>query len=238
MERVDGRKRDQLRPAQIRTGYLEVPDGSVLISTGKTRVLCTASIEDTVPEWMERNQIPGGWVTAEYAMLPGATDPRGSREVGGWSGRTQEIRRLIGRSLRAAINLDQLGPRTCIVDCDVLQADGGTRTTAISGGYVALVGALQGLIAANEITDDVFGSRIAATSVGIVDGHLLLDLCYQEDARADVDINVVMNVKGEFIEIQGTAEGESFSRDQLESMLDLADKGINELFVIQEAALQ
>lgn len=238
MERNDGRERDQLRPVSIVMDYLEVPDGSVLISTGKTRVLCAASIEDTVPEWMERNQVPGGWVTAEYAMLPAATDPRGSREVDGWSGRTQEIRRLIGRSLRAAVNLEELGSRTCIVDCDVLQADGGTRTAAISGGYVALAAALQGLIEADEISEDVFAPRIAATSVGMVDGVPVLDLCYGEDARADVDINVVMNVEGEFIEIQGTAEGETFSRSQLDSMLDLAHKGIMELFTIQEEALR
>lgn len=238
MERIDGRARDELRPVQIRTAYLEVPDGSVLISTGKTRVLCAASIEDSVPEWMERNQVPGGWVTAEYAMLPAATDPRGSREVDGWSGRTQEIRRLIGRSLRAAIHLDQLGPRTIIVDCDVLQADGGTRTAAISGGYVALAAALQGLVEEEKISQDVFRPRIAATSVGMVDGHPMLDLCYREDARADVDINVVMNAAGDLIEIQGTAEGEPFSRGQLETMLDLAQGGIQELFDVQEKALQ
>lgn len=237
MERIDGRALDELRPVQIRTEYLEVPDGSVLISTGKTRVLCAASIEDSVPEWMERNQVPGGWVTAEYAMLPAATDPRGSREVDGWSGRTQEIRRLIGRSLRASIYLDQLGPRTCIVDCDVLQADGGTRTAAISGGYVALAAALQKLIAEEEITEKVFRPRIAATSVGMVDGQPMLDLCYREDARADVDINVVMNATGELIEIQGTAEGEPFSRSQLETMLDMAHGGIQQLFHAQQEAL-
>ncbi len=237
MERIDGREQDQLRPVQIKTEYLEVPEGSVLIATGKTRVLCAASIEDTVPEWMERNQVPGGWVTAEYAMLPAATDPRGSREVDGWSGRTQEIRRLIGRSLRAAINLDRLGPRTCIVDCDVLQADGGTRTAAISGGYVALALALKKLIKRDKISGDVFGSRIAATSAGMVDGHPMLDLCYREDARADVDINVVMNDKGELVELQGTAEGDTFSRNDLDIMLDLTHKGIKEVLIAQEEAL-
>ncbi|MFO8036192.1 MAG: ribonuclease PH [Anaerolineales bacterium] len=237
MERKDGRRDDQLRPVTIETDFIEYPEGSVLIATGKTKVLCNVTVEDGVPEWMDRNAARGGWVTAEYAMLPRSTQTRTSRERGGFGGRAQEIRRLIGRSLRAALDLEKLGPRTCIVDCDVLQADGGTRTASITGGYVALALALRPYIEAGHIPAEVIGSQVAATSVGVIRGEPLLDLCYQEDARADVDVNVVMNAELHFIEIQGTAEGEPFSGDLLDEMLRLAALGAEQLFDIQRSVL-
>lgn len=237
MQRDDGRSADQMRPVTIEPGYLKYPAGSVLISTGQTRVLCSASVEEGVPTWMERNEVPGGWVTAEYAMLPPSTQPRTPREVDGWSGRTQEIRRLIGRSLRAAVDLVELGSRTLILDCDVLQADGGTRTASITGSYVALSIALQKLIDGGKVSPQVFSTQIAATSVGILSGRPLLDLCYQEDAAADVDINVVMTADMDFVEIQGTAEGATFSKDELDEMLGLAEAGIQELLDIQNQVL-
>lgn len=235
--RIDQRKADEIRPVTLSPNYVVYPEGSVLIAMGQTKVLCNVTIENEVPRWMKAQGKVGGWVTAEYALLPRSTHTRTSRETHGLGGRTHEIRRLIGRSLRAAVNLDLLGERTCIIDCDVLQADGGTRTAAITGGYVSLVLALQKLIAAGEIPLEVMAKPVAAISVGILQGEPLLDLCYAEDSAAEVDFNVVMNAAGEFIEVQGTAEGATFSRQMLESMLDLACKGIKELLLIQKTIL-
>lgn len=237
MARIDGRQADQIRPVTFELDYIEYPEGSVLVCTGKTKVLCNVTVEEGVPEWMEKGEVPGGWITAEYAMLPRSTHTRRSREVDGWGGRTQEIRRLIGRSLRAGFRLHALGSRTCIVDCDVLQADGGTRTAAITGGYVAVVLALRDMVSEGEVSRDVFAPQVAATSVGLVDGRAFLDLNYAEDAQAGVDINVVMNDEMDFIEVQGTAEGRPFSRADLEELLDLAAKGITQLMKKQRQVL-
>jgi len=196
-------------------------------------VLCNVSVQDGAPRWKQSQGIPGGWVTAEYSMLPRSTHSRKARETSGLGGRTQEIRRLIGRSLRAAIDLKKLGERTFIVDCDVLQADGGTRTAAITGGYLALKMALQTLIEGGEVSPDVFLSPVAAISVSIIDRVPMLDLCYSEDVAADVDVNIVMNAAGEFIEVQGTAEGATFDRASLDNMLDLANTGIRELLELR-----
>ncbi len=234
MSRADGRAFDQLRSVTLTPGYVSHPEGSLLIAMGETRVLCNVSVENGAPRWKQQQNIPGGWVTAEYALLPRSTHTRTSRETRGLRGRTQEICRLIGRSLRAAVDLEKLGQRTLIVDCDVIQADGGTRTAAITGGYIALKLALQALIEAGEVPPDVFLPPVAAVSVGIVDGRPLLDLCYEEDNAAAVDVNVVMNAKGEFIEVQGTAEGVPFQRPELDQMLDLAHKGIQELLNFQQ----
>jgi ribonuclease PH len=233
MARIDGRRADELRPVSITPNYVKYPEGSVLIAMGETRVLCNVSVQEGVPSWKQEQGYTGGWVTAEYGMLPRSTHTRTARETHGLGGRTQEIRRLIGRSLRAAVDLEKLGQRTFVVDCDVIQADGGTRTAAISGGYLALKIALQDLIDAGEVDPDVFLSPVAAVSVGIIAGEPMLDLCYREDATAEADLNVVMNASGDFIEVQGTAERASFSRDLLDKMLDLAAKGIQELLAIQ-----
>ncbi len=237
MIRNDGRNNKQIRPVEFVLNYVDYPEGSVLITIGKTRVLCNVSIEDQVPAWMEKNDHPGGWITAEYALLPRSTTTRVKRETRGLSGRTQEIKRLIGRSLRAGFDLSLLGNRTFIVDCDVLQADGGTRTAAITGGYAALRLALKTLVEAGAISPDVFSSPVAAISVGILSGAPVLDLNYIEDAQAEVDLNVVMNQEGDFIEIQGTAEGSTFSRDDLNSMLELAESGIQQLILSHISAL-
>jgi len=234
--RIDNRQADELRPVSLIPDFVIYPEGSVLIEMGQTKVICNVTIENEVPRWMKNNQ--GGWVTGEYALLPRATHTRTRRETHGLGGRTQEIRRLIGRSLRAAINLELLGERTFIVDCDVMQADGGTRTAAITGGYVSLALALSKLISAGEIPPEVMVSPVAAISVGIVDGQPLLDLCYAEDSSAEVDVNIVMNAAGEYIEVQGTAEGAPFSRQTLGLMLDLAHKGISELLEIQQSILE
>jgi ribonuclease PH len=235
--RVDGRKNDELRPVTITTDYVIYPEGSALIQAGNTHVLCNVTVESMVPRWMQNQGVPGGWITAEYAMLPRSTQTRSRRETHGLGGRTQEIRRLIGRSLRAAVDLEKLGQRTCIVDCDVIQADGGTRTAAITGGYVALRLALQKLIDQGQIPADTIQESIAAVSVGMVNGRALLDLCYDEDSAAEVDVNIVMNGEGKYVEVQGTAEGALFSRPTLEELLDLASKGISELLEIQEDVL-
>jgi ribonuclease PH len=233
MTRIDGRVSTQLRPVRLAVDFLDHAEGSVLIETGKTRVLCAASVEEKVPLFLEgKGQ---GWVTAEYNMLPRSTHTRTSRERDGRiSGRTQEIQRLIGRSLRAAVDMPALGARTITLDCDVLQADGGTRTAAITGAYVALYRACsllmkRGLIAAHPVR-----TAVAAASAGIVGGELLLDLCYAEDSRADVDFNVVMTAEHEFIEVQGTGEGDVFSRATMDSLITLAEKGIAELLEIQK----
>jgi len=233
MSRVDGRKNDQLRPVSFEPDFVEYPEGSLLISFGKTRVLCNVSVEGEVPPWMDTPNSTRGWITAEYALLPRSTSTRVDRETKGLSGRTQEIKRLIGRSLRAGFDLEKLGKRTLIVDCDVIQADGGTRTAAITGGYIALRLAVQKLIKDKLVSDDVILSPVAAISVGLVEGESILDLNYQEDANAEADLNVVMNQGGDFIEVQGPGEGATFSRSDLDLMLDLAQSGIRQLFSLQ-----
>jgi len=238
MTRSDNRSPDHLRAVTMQPDFVMHPEGSVLIKMGNTHVLCNATLENKVPYWMKAQRKSGGWVTAEYALLPRSTSTRVSRETRGPRGRTQEIQRLIGRSLRAAINLDLLDGYTCTIDCDVIQADGGTRTAAITGGYVALVLALRTLIDDEKIPAEVLTSPVAAISVGMVGGEPMLDLCYEEDFSADVDFNVVMTAEGEFIEVQGTAEGVAFSRAQLDQLLDLAEKGIQELLVIQQEILK
>ncbi len=234
MSRNDGRGYDQLRPVSIMPDYVEFPEGSVLISIGKTKVLCNVSVENSVPAWMDQEGSTRGWITAEYALLPRSTTTRVKRETRGLSGRTQEIKRIIGRSLRAAFDLELLGKRTLIVDCDVIQADGGTRTASITGGYAALSMAIQKLVDGGEIPADVYLSPVAAISVGLIDGEPVLDLNYEEDARAEADLNIVMNQAGEYIEIQGTGEGATFSREMLDALLDIAAKGIQDLLIIQK----
>lgn len=235
--RADGRKPDELRTVTITPDFVMYPEGSVLIATGETKVLCNVSIEETIPNWILAQGIPGGWITSEYSMLPRSTHSRTSRERTRLGGRTHEIQRIVGRSLRAAIDLEKLGPRTCIIDCDVLQADGGTRTAAITGGYIALVIALSDYIQSEELSKQVIKTEIAAVSVGIVDGFPMLDLCYLEDSAAEVDINVVMTSSGEFVEVQGTGENATFSRQALDQMLDLAYKGIGQLIEAQKQVL-
>ncbi len=236
MPRIDGRDNDQLRPVNFKPDFVEYPEGSVLVSFGKTRVLCNVSIEDKVPSWMNDPESNQGWITAEYALLPRSTTTRVKRETTGLSGRSQEIKRLIGRSLRAGFDLNLLGRRTLIVDCDVIQADGGTRTAAITGGYAALRLALSQLIKDKILQPEVFLSPVAAISVGLIGGEILLDLNYEEDARAEADLNIVMNQNGEFIEVQGTGEGATFTRSELDLMLDYALKGIQQLFISQSEA--
>jgi ribonuclease PH len=231
--RTDGRQANELRPVNIEPDYSIYADGSVLISIGNTRVLCNLSIEDGVPKWMQAQGKPGGWLTAEYSMLPRSTLHRTPRETTP-GGRTMEIRRLIGRSLRASIDLLRTGPMTFTLDCDVLQADGGTRTAAITGGYIALALGVNKLISSGRLPEDLKIDPVAAVSVGIVGGKVILDLTYEEDVVAEVDANFVMNSRYEFIEIQGTAERESFSKATLLQMVDLAAKGIDDLFSYQK----
>ena len=233
MTRIDGRAPEQLRPVRLTVNYLDYAEGSVLIETGNTRVLCAASVEERVPPFLEgKGQ---GWVTAEYNMLPRATHTRSARErEGKIGGRTQEIQRLIGRSLRAAVDMQLLGPRTITLDCDVLQADGGTRTAAITGAYVALYRACTVLMKRGLLTTHPVRTAIAATSVGVIDGALLLDLCYAEDSHAEVDFNVVMTGEHNFVEVQGTGEGGVFSRATMDALVSLAERGITELLAIQQ----
>jgi ribonuclease PH len=235
--RPDGRAADALRPVRFTPGYVATAEGSVLIEAGNTRVLCNATIEQGVPGWLRNSG--RGWVTAEYGMLPRATLTRTPRESerGKVGGRTHEIQRLIGRSLRAVVDMKALGERTIILDCDVLQADGGTRTAAITGAGVALALALNKLVAAGTLKASPMRQMLAAISVGIVDGEVLIDLCYEEDSRADVDMNVVMLADGGLVETQATAERISYSRAQLTRMLDLAEAGIRDLLAAQQAAL-
>lgn len=235
MIRFDGRANDELRAVDIILDFTENAAGSVLISMGKTRVLCTVSIQDSVPPFLTgKGQ---GWLTAEYSMLPGATAMRNKRERNRISGRTQEIQRLIGRSLRAVIDLKKLGERTLICDCDVLQADGGTRTASITGAYLAMALAVKRLMDNNKLEENPLTHLCAAISVGIVQGKACLDLCYQEDSQADVDMNVVMNDMGQLIEIQGTGEGQTFTQTELMDMLKLADLGIQSLIEAQKKVL-
>ncbi len=235
--RHDGRKRDEMRQVKMQVGYTRYAEGSVLITQGNTVVLCNATVEERLPPWMEREGANRGWVTAEYAMLPRSTHTRSQRETTPQA-RTQEIRRLIGRSLRAAVDLQALGKRQIIVDCDVLQADGGTRTASVTGGYVALALAVRKLVTANLVEAKALVAPVAAVSVGVVGGEPVLDLCYVEDVRADMDMNVVMNRDGQFIEVQGTAEGRPFDRAMLDQLLDLAAGGIGELLKAQARALE
>ena len=237
MKRIDGRKTNELRSVVLTPDYVVYPEGSVLIEMGETKVICNVTIENKIPRWMQAQGIAGGWVTGEYALLPRSTHIRTQRETRGLGGRTQEIRRLIGRSLRAAIDLDLLGERTLIVDCDVLQADGGTRTAAITGGYVAVALALRRLAKRGLIPAETLKPPVAAVSTGVVGTEVQLDLCYAEDRDAEVDLNVVMTDDGRLIEVQGTAEGVPFSRETLERMLDLAAQGIVQLIQRQREAL-
>jgi ribonuclease PH len=235
--RKDGREPDELRPVLFVRDFTEFATGSVLVDFGRTRVLCTASLEDRVPPWLRGTG--RGWVTAEYSMLPGSTLERSDREAarGRQSGRTQEIQRLIGRSLRAVTDLEMIAELQITVDCDVLQADGGTRTAAICGGYVALHDAFSRMVAAGTIPAHPITDACAAISVGVVDALPHLDLDYSEDVRAEVDMNVVMTGAGRFVEVQGTAEGNPFSREELDELLALAEKGITEIFELQRATL-
>ena len=235
--RTDGRAADELRPARITPGFLPYAEGSVLIEMGNTRVVCAASLEERVPPFLRNSG--QGWLTAEYAMLPRATQTRTGREIGrgGPSGRTHEIQRLIGRSLRAVADMRVLGERTITIDCDVLQADGGTRTAAITGAYVAFALASQHLLKIGKIQRSLWTDQVAAISVGIVDGVPLLDLKYDEDSRAEVDMNVVCTGDGRFIELQGTAEREPFSRAQMDALVTLGSRGIDALIALQKEVL-
>jgi ribonuclease PH len=235
LTRPDGRRPDELRPVSFALNYIDYPEGSVLVEMGRTRVLCNVSVAENVPPWMAGNGV--GWLTAEYALLPRSTHVRTARETRGLRGRTQEIRRLVGRSLRAAVDLELLGERTLFVDCDVLQADGGTRTAAVTGGCVAVALALRRLVRKGTLPPDVLKSPVAAVSVGVVSGEVRLDLCYAEDRDAEVDLNVVMTHDGHLVEVQGTAEGAPFSRETLDRMLDLAAQGIARIVQYQREAL-
>jgi ribonuclease PH len=235
--RLDQRTNDQLRAITITRQYTRYAEGSVLVEFGNTKVLCTASVDNSVPRFLKGTG--QGWVTAEYGMLPRSTHTRNDREAakGKQSGRTQEIQRLIGRSLRAMVDLKKLGENTITIDCDVIQADGGTRTAAITGGAIALVDALGTLQSNKKVSGDPLKGLVAAISVGMFKGEALLDLCYEEDSKCETDMNVVMTQSGEFIEIQGTAESKPFSRAQSNQMLELAEKGISELIQLQQKAL-
>jgi ribonuclease PH len=233
--RKDNRANDELRPVRISPGFQPHAEGSTLIELGQTKVICAVTVEDRVPAFLRGEG--RGWITAEYAMLPRSTNTRTPREVGRTGGRSHEIQRLIGRSLRAVIDLNAIGERTFVVDCDVLNADGGTRTAAITGSYVALANALDNLVAMGLIPSLPIKSAVAATSVGIVEGEQLLDLCYDEDSWAEVDFNVVMTSEGMFVEVQGTAEVSPFSKENIDSLLALAQGGILRLFEAQKVAL-
>jgi ribonuclease PH len=237
MERSDGRKPDELRPVTITTGYLPWAEGSAMIELGGTQVLCAVSMEPRVPQFLRATG--SGWVTAEYGMLPRSTKERTDREAarGKQGGRTMEIQRLIGRALRAVTNLDILGERTFTIDCDVIKADGGTRTASITGAYVALYLAFQKLVDAGGLSSVPFSTAVAATSAGLLEGVPLLDLCYEEDAAAQVDFNVVMTGDGRFVEVQGTAEEHSFAREEMDTLLSMAGAGIRQLLAAQEAAI-
>ncbi len=236
--RTDLRKKDELRPLKITPGFIKHAEGSALVECGETKIICTASVEDRVPVFLRgKGQ---GWITAEYGMLPRSTGSRMIRESskGKPSGRTQEIQRLIGRALRAVVDLESLGERTIWIDCDVIQADGGTRTASITGAFVSLAAAIEKLVSSQQLGKPVLLDYIAAVSVGIVDGRPMLDLCYEEDSTADVDMNVIMTGIGNLVEVQGTAEGNPFSRDELNVLLDLAGKGIQEIIGVQQDTIK
>ncbi len=236
--RADGRSPDALRPVEIQVGFVQNPTGSALMRAGRTLVLCTVHVAEQVPAFLRGTC--RGWVTAEYSLLPGSTDTRTEREAarGRPSGRTQEIQRLIGRSLRAVTDMEQLGERCLYVDCDVLQADGGTRTAAITGAYVALAAACNRLVERNYFKRSPLRDSVAGISVGVIGGDVLLDLSYEEDARAEVDMNIVQTGRGRLVEVQGTGESGTFDREDLGQMLDLAEKGIVELTALQKLALE
>ena len=236
MTRIDGRSNDELRVTTLTPGFQEFAEGSVLVEAGKTRVACAASIEERVPAFL-RGQ-GKGWVTAEYGMLPRSTLSRISRERSGTGGRTMEIQRMIGRSLRAVTDLSKIGDRTITIDCDVIQADGGTRTAAITGGYLALYQALLSLVRSGALHHVPLNAAVAATSVGLVGDEVMLDLCYDEDSKAHVDFNVVMTDKGEFVEVQGTGEEKPFSKSAMQEILDLAESGIQRLSKLQKEAIK
>jgi ribonuclease PH len=238
-KRIDGRKADELRDVKLTKNYITSAKGSVLIEMGNTRVICTASVDESVPGWMRFQNVPGGWVTAEYSMLPGATQKRTNREAtqGKIGGRTMEIQRLIGRSLRAVVDLQKLGRRQIFLDCDVIQADGGTRTASITGAFIALSLAVKQLMKEGLLKENPIKENVAAISCGISKQVPILDLCYLEDSTAEVDANFVMTESGALIEVQGTAEGAPFSRDELVQMLDLAEKGVKELVALQNKVI-
>ena len=229
-KRIDGRDNHQIRPISVQRGYTKHAPGSVLISYGDTKVLCTATIENSVPRFLKGQGT--GWLTAEYSMLPGSTHTRANREVsrGKASGRTSEIQRLIGRALRAVINFEALGERTIYIDADVIQADGGTRTASITGGMIALSDAVDKLLKTGDLTENPIQEWIAAISVGKQDGEFIADLCYEEDSTAGLDMNIVMTESGRFVEVQGTAEKETFSRDELNLLLDVSENAIQQIF--------
>jgi ribonuclease PH len=237
--RADGRSAEQLRPVRFQNHIAPHATGSTLIEWGNTRVICGVTIEETVPRWMKEQQVVGGWITAEYSMLPYSTLQRKPRDIskGRLDGRSSEIQRLIGRSLRAAVNLQKVGARTICLDCDVLQADGGTRTAAITGSYVALSLAIAKLIREGKLQESPMSNSVAAVSVGVVNGQVLSDLCYTEDVEAAVDMNLVMTGSGQFIELQGSGEEATFNEQELAEMLRLGGKSIRELLQIQRAAL-
>ncbi len=237
--RTDGRQPNQLRPIRFQNNIAPYATGSTLIEWGNTRVICGVTIEENVPRWMKDQGVTGGWITAEYSMLPYSTLQRKPRDItkGKIDGRSQEIQRLIGRAMRATLDLDKLGQRTICVDCDVLQADGGTRTAAITGAYVALVIGIRRLLASGKLAENPILHAVAAVSIGIVNNQALLDLCYTEDVGATVDFNMVMNSAGEFIELQGTGEEASFTETQLAELLTLGKAGVRQLLEAQEAAL-
>jgi len=237
--RIDGRNSNQIRPIRFQNNIALHATGSTLVEWGQTRVICGVTVEETVPRWMKEQNVSGGWLTAEYSMLPYSTPQRKQRDItkGKIDGRSQEIQRLVGRSIRAAVDLEKIRSRTIWIDCDVLQADGGTRTAAINGAFVALKLAIKKLLAENKLTENPLLGNVAAVSVGIVNDQVLLDLCYAEDVAATVDMNIVMTSKGEFVEVQGSGEEATFTETQLSAMLGLAKGGIRQLFAAQEAAL-
>lgn len=240
MTRHDGRTIDQLRPVTIETGYVKYPHGSALISFGDTKVLCTVQVEEKVPPYVASRSVPQGWITAEYALMPASGLVRNERAGYGKAtvkGRVHEIQRLIGRSMRCALDLTKLGARTLMIDCDVIQADGGTRTASITGAMVALEMAVKKLMAEGKLTENPIVNQVAAISIGIVNGRPCLDLDYIEDSGAETDLNLVMNAKGGYIEVQGTAENGTYSRAQLDEMLKMGEAGIKRLFSLQNEAL-
>ena len=239
LTRADGRMANQLRPLRFQNHIAPHAAGSTLVEWGNTRVICAVTVEETVPRWMKEQNVTGGWITAEYSMLPYSTLTRKPRDItkGKLDGRASEIQRLIGRAIRAAVDLEKVGSRTLCVDCDVLQADGGTRTAAITGSFVALSLAVKKLLATGKISENPVRSGIAAVSVGVVNGTSLLDLCYTEDVAATVDMNLVMNAAGEFIELQGAGEEATFTETQLAELLALGKTGIRELLALQQKAV-
>lgn len=238
MIRIDGRAFDELRPIKFEIDYITYPEGSVLMDMGSTRLLCNVSVEDRVPDWFSSQGRQGGWITAEYAMLPRSTHRRTKREFLRKRGRTQEIQRMIGRSLRAAFDLESLGERSFIVDCDVLQADGGTRTAAVSAGYLAISLAIRRLLESGDLEEEAVRSPVAAVSAGICDGRPMIDLCYEEDSRAESDINIVMNADSQIIELQATAERDAIDSGSLDTLMGMMRDGIQSIIKAQQTVLE